>query len=176
MTTLTAQMLIGHGHQGHGGFEPTHYAFFSENDRQAWILTPQNLAGPSEAPGPSKIIWLPTQENPLEDGLLMLAVHVLKDPDVVEAVSGVFRNPDLAGLQIMKGVPPSMREALYNLCRGLDYRYRVVLTVMNGSSLIEHLGRLEDYQIDFEVCVSKYSRYYSHAAGEYISRGSLNNA
>lgn len=175
MATMTAQMLIGQGQQHGGGFEPTHYAFLSENGRAAWILKPENQAETGQAGPAKKIVWIPADDNILNDGLLMVAVHVVKDKGVIAGARGSFRNPDLADYQLLPQVHPTARENLYNMCKRLDYRFKIVLTVLSGSSLMSELSVLEDYALDVDVCVTRYSRRYSHMTNETIIRGSLNN-
>ncbi len=38
MGTLTAQILIGSGHIYHGGIDPTHSLYLSENDKGVALL------------------------------------------------------------------------------------------------------------------------------------------
>ncbi|MEW6265018.1 MAG: hypothetical protein AB1641_18235 [Thermodesulfobacteriota bacterium] len=171
MAILTAQMLVGHGRADRGGIEPTHYLFLAENGRRAWILAPENISG-GEAKF-KKIIWLPTEEDLLEDGLLMIAIHVLNDQEVMAAAGRCFRNPDLTALQLLKQVPPAARQQLYSLCQGVKFHTKIVLTIFEGSGLIPQLPRLAKYSVDVDVCRPKYSQYFTHAAAGLVIRGSL---
>jgi len=74
MATMTAQILVGRPHTNHDGINPTHYLFLSENSRPAWVLVSQNIF-PKEQRDHSRITWIPTVENMLEDALLMIALH-----------------------------------------------------------------------------------------------------
>jgi len=43
MGTLTAQFLVGKTHPNHGGINPTHYLFLSENSRPVFTLLKENI-------------------------------------------------------------------------------------------------------------------------------------
>jgi hypothetical protein len=173
MAVMTAQMLIGHGHQTHGGLEPTHYLFLSTNGRQAWILAPENLSPDDPARPWRKIIWIPTDEHTLEDGLLMLGLHVVQDKDLIAAARDVFRNPDLTALQILKQVPGPAREFLYSLTRRTPFHFKIILSVFAGSSLIPQLGRLREYQLDVDVLTFRFGRGFSHTENRMVTKGKL---
>ena len=86
MASFTAQILIGNG----GGYDnegiiPDSTLFLSENSRPAWVLKYRGR----------KITWIPTLDNMLEDGLLMLAIFVLKDPELVELAQEYFHNKEV---------------------------------------------------------------------------------
>ena len=38
MSSMTAQIAVGHPDMYHGGIRPTHVVWLSENDRPGWIL------------------------------------------------------------------------------------------------------------------------------------------
>jgi len=80
MSAITAQILVGQAHPNLGGINPTHYLFLSENSRPVWILVPQNLWELESSINEKKVTWIPTVENLLEDALLMIGIHVLKNP------------------------------------------------------------------------------------------------
>src|SRR3954454_19258363 len=98
MGSMTAQLLVGQGHRYHDGIFATHVASLSENSRPSWLLEPTGrslggapMDGVGEGEGPEwtrePTIWVPSgPENILADGLLLLAVHVLRMPSVLELV------------------------------------------------------------------------------------------
>ncbi len=87
MATFTAQILVGSPHPNHGGINPTHSLFLSENSRPAWILVDPY---PDSGPRNSRIVWIPTLENMLEDALLMIAVYVCKDDGILVGLTGAL--------------------------------------------------------------------------------------
>jgi hypothetical protein len=91
MAAMTAQLLVGHPDRHHGGIQPTHVVWLSENGSAAWILQEVwrdiygEPTGAAEDQEPSqwtdgKIIWGPT-EHMLEDAILLVAVCVLRDAE-----------------------------------------------------------------------------------------------
>lgn len=83
MATLTAQILVGSPHPNHDGLNPSHYLFLSENDRPAWVLVHQNIFEEQKT-DVGKITWIPTVENMLEDALLMVAIYIQKNHEIIE--------------------------------------------------------------------------------------------
>ena len=109
----------------------------------------------------------------MDDGLLMIALHVIQDEGLKVLAQSVFKNPDLSGLQMLAYVRSAAREQLYARCRLLDFRSKIVLTLLEGSSLGNQISVLNEYRLDAEVCVSGYSRYYSHAKGGFVFKGTI---
>jgi hypothetical protein len=79
MATLTTQILIGRSHLYQGGLNPSHFAFYSEDDRDVWILVPENIF---DSPL-KKITWIPSR-NTIDDFFLMITVHILRDSHIIE--------------------------------------------------------------------------------------------
>ena len=175
MATLTAQILIGSSHQNHGGIQPTHYLSLSENSRPAWILVPENIFGPGNEKNP-RITWIPTIENMLEDALLMIAINVLKDEGVIDLAKEHFKRDIHGPLALYEDIDQAALKNLYQECRKLKNRYKIVLTVLEGSSIRNQLKVLNDYGIDMEVCTPLYFRTYSAWTDEVITRGSLDES
>lgn len=96
--------------------------FLSENSRPAWVLTPLNAEG-------DEIVWLPTAERMLEDAIVQIAACVLKAP----GVSALVDSPE--SRHELRDIPNGKREELYALCKGLEHSYKLIVTVLRGSSL-----------------------------------------
>lgn len=171
MAILTASLLIGSGRDHVNGVDPTDFLFLAENGRLAWILVPENLSKTGDPPPRPKVIWIPSDEDLLEDGLLMLAIHVLANEEIISLARDIFRNPDFTALQIMKQIKPDYRQMLYDQCRKIRFHTKIVMTVMEGSKLLDQVPILERYLVDVDVCVPRYSRFYSHAEGTMVTRG-----
>ncbi len=162
MGTLTAQILTGTAHPNHGGINPSHYLFLSENSRSVWILVPQNIIQePDGQKTPGMIRWIPTTENMLEDALLMIAIHVLRDKTVLERIEKFPKIKSADFVHLNKDIDKKAQLELYEICRRIKNRYKAVITVLEGSSIRSQLEILEKYQMDVEVCVSVYLRQYS---------------
>ena len=78
MSTVTASILVGTAHPNHSGIGPTHQLLLTENSRPAWSLYRLHAAKPLA-------VWIPTVEDMLEDGLLMVGLLVLKAADLTAA-------------------------------------------------------------------------------------------
>lgn len=156
--TFTAQILIGNGHPYHDGIEPSHRLYLSENSRPSWILVPEPLGA---SPGGTKVTWIPTLENTLEDALLMIGIHVVKDPDLVEMASRYISSQENNWVVVNEDVEPQDMAMLYQRCRNLDNTFKLVITVFRGSSIEEQLKVLREYKMDVEVCRPYYVRLYS---------------
>ena len=175
MATLTAQILIGTSHQNHGGIVPTHYLFLSENSAPAWVLLPENIFN-SGNDKIAKITWIPTLENMLEDALLMIAINVLKDKEIAELAKEHFKRDIHGSLSLYEDIDPAALKTLYQKCRKLNNRYKIVLTVLEGSSIRSQLKVLKNYGIDMEVCTPLYFSTYSAWTDEVITMGSLDGS
>ena len=172
MATLTAQVLIGTPHQNHGGIEPTHYLFLSENSRPAWILVPENIFNEESAEF-KKITWIPTMENMLEDALLMIAIHVIRDEEIRNLAERYFRNETTEWAELYEDIDEGDLESLREKCREIGNRYKIVITVFEGSSARSDVKILENYKMDVEVCTPTYYRLFSSWTGETRIEGSL---
>lgn len=176
MATLTAQILVGHGHPNHDGINPTHYLFFSQNDRSAWVLLPENIFDRNTARDPvsKKTIWHPTMENALEDALLMIAVYVLREPKTRELAMECFYDFNDHRVELHKdNVLESDLQSLYEHVRNINAEYKIVVTTLKGSPIEVQLPVLEKYSMDVEVCTPIYSRLYSRWEKRTKTEGSL---
>ncbi|RKZ30120.1 hypothetical protein DRQ33_08150, partial [bacterium] len=134
MATLTAQILVGRPHPNHGGINPTHYLFLSENDRPAWMLFDQNIFR-KERQGYSKITWIPTVENMLEDALLMIAIHILKNREIVEMAKGFSSKIESKRVELYSNFNESQRNMLYQKCREISDFPKIIISVFRGSTI-----------------------------------------
>ncbi len=172
MATLTAQILIGRSHPNSGGINPTHYLFFSENDRPAWVLVPENIFSRGSDQTEGKVVWIPTADNPLEDAMLMIAIYVLKDEGIVELAKRSFQSLE-DRVELTEDVDRALLEELYRKSRALRADHKIVLTLLNDSFIHGHLRVLEQYSMEIEVCSTIYSRLYSRWEEEWRVQGSL---
>ena len=192
MGSMTAQIMVGGSHRYHGSIFPTHTMSLTENSRPGWTLqaTGRELSGAPSAGRPDDnppswtvepTIWVPSApEQILEDGLLLLHVHVLRDPAVLELVEKEL--PELAEVRVpfrdpaldLTELPEAVLAELRDRCRASDTHCKLVVTVLVGSSLLAQLPILERYPFELEVCTVSYSRLTSAFGGpEPEVRGSL---
>jgi len=172
LATLTAQIIVGRAHPNDGGINPTHQLFFSENDRPAWILMPENVFGRGSAEL-DRTVWIPTVEHTLEDGLLMIALHVLKDKTIVNLTEEYFGNKGIDRAELYKDINKSHLAELREKTRSVQGDYKMVITTFRDSLLEQQLTVLKHYKMDVEICVPVYSRAYSRWNNRTRIEGSL---
>ncbi len=173
MGTFTAHALVGTPHQHHGGIVPSHRLYLSENDRLAWILVPESAGdGPASRLGHA-VTWVPSLENMLEDALLMIALHVVHDRAVHNAAGPLLARSHETPLVLYDVIEPEQLLSLYELCRNSRSSYKLVLTVLTGSTIRSQLGVLERYSMDVEVCLPVYSRSHSGWRDSIAVNGTL---
>jgi len=152
MATLTAQILIGDAHTYHDGIMPAHYLFLSENSRPAWILVGQNVFDKTST-DKEKVIWIPTVDRMLEDALLMIAVKVLKDQNILSIAKNIYNDIDSNRVELYE-IDESNRNKLYQECQKIKYPCKLIISVFNGSSIAKQVSVLKNYQVETEVCLS----------------------
>jgi len=81
MSTVTAQVLVGHPDTHHAGIWPTHGRYLFENSRPSRVLAPLGLQLPG-SPLPRTYTWVPTADHLLEDGMLMVCRYAVRDGGV----------------------------------------------------------------------------------------------
>ena len=171
MATLTAQMLVGSAHPNHGGINPTHYLFLSENDRPVWILVPQNVLGRGEARS-DRVVWIPTLEHMLDDAMLMVAVHVLGHENLARRLDSLVEPSDRI---VLYDISEDDRQELYALSREAlsSGTLKIVLSVLTDSTVLRHVGTLADYAVDVEVCKPAFIRLSSPWTEDTRTEGEL---
>ena len=170
MATLTAQILVGRPHPNHDGINPTHYVFLSENDRPAWVLVHQNIF---RERGTGKIIWIPTVENMLEDALLMIAIHVCNNNELITIANTFSAKIDSDRMELYSELDETHRNQLYQKCRQVSGFPKIIISVFRGSTIEKQLSVLQQYKMDVEVCAPIYSRLYSSWTNETRIEGVL---
>jgi len=156
MATYTAQILVGHAHLYHGGIIPSHILFLSENSRSAWILHSLNK-------NKKEITWIPDPHTLLKDAILMMAIHVMKVPEIIElAKSFNEKIVEKKFIEIYTALNTSERQKLYEECKKISWTWvKLIISVFNSSSLFpKDLSELKNYNnLEFEVCISLYCKY-----------------
>jgi hypothetical protein len=173
---MTAQLAVGTPHPHHDGIIPTHVAWLSENGRAGWLLEPtaRGLWGTDESWTQEEISWVPGgPEHILEDGLLLIAVHVLRDESLLElARKNLPELLDDSAVELEK-MPVEILVELRERCQHVDMGQKAVVTVLGGSSLEGQLPLLERYPMQVEVCTVTYSRTANQWNPARGIRGSL---
>jgi len=171
MGTVTAQILIEESHTDAKGISPTHYLFFSEDRIPTLSLVTENIYLKDKEF--TKKTWYPTMENTLEDALLMIALYILRDNTAIDLAQLSFKDFSQNSIGMYNDIEKEKRERLYEISRSLFSGLKIVITVMEGSSLFDHLHVLKNYNMEIEVCTPIYSRLYYSWYKEQIEKGSL---
>lgn len=172
MGSFTAQILIGGAHQNHDGIIPSHVLFLSENSRPALILEKLQTENDKKS-AKGGLVWIPTLENMLDDAILMIAMHVLKDPEIIELAGSFSNNLAKGDCELYEELSAEQLGKLYKSCRKLKDFPKLVISVFTGSSLNNRLKSIEKYKMDVEVCTVKFSRLYSQWTGKSAVTGEL---
>ena len=154
MATFTAQILIGTEHPYHGGINPTHFLFLSENDRPAWILTNENITG--ENPDVEKIVWNPTTENMFEDALFMINLYIEKDKTLIAYLKENHKkiNINTNNISIPEILDKKELEKIYQLNLDLlkkNKSLKLVVSIFADSSLKDIVKSLNGSEIKCEI-------------------------
>jgi hypothetical protein len=171
MATVTAQILVGHPDTFHAGIWPTHGLYLFENSRPYWVLAPLGLQL-EEGPAGRAYTWLPTPDHVLEDGLTMIFLYAVRDA-AVRALAPRSLGDDATWRDLAGATSAGERADLARACRASAARCKVVVTVLEGSSLAGRLALLEEYPVDIEVCASRFVRELEGWRGGVVRRGAL---
>ena len=168
---VTAQLLIGNPHPNDGGLNIIDRIDLSEHDRPA--LTFRNIIRPRQNPLPRRATWIPTLENMLDDALLMAAVHSFEDESVRNLFQQYNKKFDENRLEIYRDLTAEQRINLYKKCQKIENFPKIILTIFQGSSIIDTIATLAHYKMECEVLTPIYSRTYSNWTNSMTSTGSL---
>lgn len=179
MGTVTCQILVGRAHQNHGGIEPTHMLTLWENDRPAWVLRnilPDGFFTEGNR-NQKDIVWVPTLENMLEDAILMIGIYVIKDRTLTELAKKYFKKDLSERIELYEDIEEEKLNQLYEACREVDVNYKLVITVLDGSSInAKKLKSLEYYpKVECEVCKPVFIREFNVWTNEYYRKGNLDD-
>ncbi len=171
MATMTAQILVGGTSSYHGGILPSHVVCLSAHSRPAWILMAHEIH-PEASNDTRRVIWIPTVERMLEDAIVMIALHVVRDSRVLEAASACFDRPEGDRLELYDDAKGDL-DGLYEAARAVKGFPKLVISVLAGSTIVRQLPVLREYTMDVEVCTSTFRREWSEWQRETVEAGRL---
>lgn len=173
MGTFTAHLLVGQSHPNDGGIiGVSHQLYLSENSFPTWSLESVQIRGLQEGPPCKPILWIPTLEYMLEDALLMIAIYVQKDPELLRmANKHGFALGDR--VELYQDIPDDQLQLMRERVKQMNHGYKLLLTVHQGSTISGQIERLENYSMDIEVCMPVYVREYNMWSGKQEVRGRL---
>lgn len=150
MATITAQFLIGDSHIYHDGIIPTHYLFLTENDKPYLILVHENL----KKPVGGRIVWIPTIENMMKDALLMISAYIIKDPEIIQLMNKHGKIFDNSPMELYSHFSKENLALLYDKLERVQKWPKIVVTVLQNSSIKAGVKDIANYPIPHEICLS----------------------
>lgn len=172
MGTFTAEILVGNPHPNHDGIIPSHYLFLSENSRPAWIMTRQNIFN-DNVKGSRIITWIPTVENMLDDAILMIAIDICKNEELLSLAKKFHPGIESDRIEMYADFEEDQRNQLYDKCSEINDFPKIIISVFKSSSIMAQLQSLDKYNLDVEVCTPSYIRLNSSWSKETYKEGSL---
>ena len=166
MASYTAQIIVGSGGGlSNDGIIPIATLYLSENSRPGWILQQ----------GMRKVTWIPTLDNMLEDGLLMLAIFVLKNSEIIDLSNEYFHNKKVTRAELYEDITEEHRQSLYLKCRSIEWNYKLIISVYDQAYIRSQLTILEYYSMELEICTPIFTRKFDRWSGSYNIKGSLSS-
>ncbi|EEG78682.1 hypothetical protein [Dethiobacter alkaliphilus] len=170
MSNITASLLIGRS-STKDGIYATHSMYLIEEEKPVWFLQETGIEQ-TELNG-SCVTWVPRSDSVLEDGLMMIALYVVKNKDFVDLAERYIHGVGGDKADLNADVKKENLEELRNKCRNLNFGKKVAITVLEGSAISGQLPVLEDYRLPVEVCIPQYVRRPKDQGYDYTVTGSL---
>jgi len=174
MSIITAQILVGNIHPNHNGIIPSAVIYLSENSRPALILLKEDLSLSTKKR--DKYVWIPTVENMIDDIMLMIGLLILKDKKLKKIEKNYLTEKNLSKIELYKDIRCEDLKELYSVNKEIiqnSKSSKVVFSVFKESTLNNKLSDLKDYNINIEICTTKFLRFYSDWSKKIIIEGSL---
>ena len=109
-------------------------------------------------------------ESILEDGLVMIGLLAVEDPTMVALAGGrEWREGHLQLDHMEAAVVQQLRTAVRDITD-----VKLVITGLDGTSILGQLAQLDDYKFQIEVCLPVFTRTSNQWTGE-TTTGSLPN-
>lgn len=168
MASISSFVWVGHGHPNHGGINATHLLSLSENSRSSWAL--ERVSGSSPEPEEA-IRWITPPDMLLDAALWMIGAYVLEHPPVL----AILEAADIRGpwAELPGALDLEQASDLVEAVLEAPHRYKLVISLLEGSSLIGQLEQLEVYDIDVEVLAPMFVSAYSEWRNDTVTTGSL---
>jgi hypothetical protein len=88
----------------------------------------------------------------LEDGLLMIAVHVVRLRPVTHLLQEFHPKARSLRFEMYDDLDTAQRKELYRTCRENLTAPKLIVSVFEGSSIFRQLPVLKKYKCEIEVC------------------------
>ena len=91
----------------------------------------------------------------LEDGMLLLAIHVLKDSKVIGKANEVKKVSALDDIEVQEAFSEEDLKQLYELARKSDIDYSVAITVFESSTIKNQIDIMENYSCNTSIFIEQ---------------------
>lgn len=143
MGIMTAEVIVGSDHPFHDGIHPQVRVELWENSRPAWLIKKGNEE--------VAVRMIPTLDHMVEDLMLLIGLHVVRDQGLIDAVEKSIQNGSLEDLALYEAFDEKQRRALYQRCRMVAYPLTLVFLIFDTSSLSYIKEILADYDVSVRV-------------------------
>ncbi len=143
MGIMTAEVIVGSEHTFRDGIDPLVRVELWENSRPAWLIR----SGYDEV----EVRMIPTLEHMVEDLMLFIGLHVLRDEGLRRTADQTMKRGTLPDLALYDAFDAQSRKDLYKQCRGLRYPLTLIFLVFDTSSLSYIKEILAGYDISVRV-------------------------
>ena len=180
MSSVTAQVLVGGRGNFDDGIRPVYAVFLNENDRPALLLRSIDPYRDERQEDSDVVwVWIPTVEHTLQDAILMIAVYVLKNEEILSRLGEFGFDPERAirsdrqPVELYSTFTEEQRAELYGMCHDLPEEFSLLVTVLDSSAISRQLSCLADYSMEVRVCQQTFSRFNGAFSDGMKETGSL---
>jgi hypothetical protein len=175
VSTVSALILVGHGHPNDAGNRPFAQVSLAEGDRPVlllyWARRPRAVGGEVF----STFRMIPTLEHMLDDSILMEAYAVCRHPKVFPEMNRLAKEAPLntRWLHMYEDFTTTERESLYAMAKDRDDLPKMTWCLFDGTHMEDSMSCLNDYRLECEVNRSVFSRKYEQFSDSWQIRGKL---
>jgi hypothetical protein len=170
MSACTCYAMIGHASREGEGLRVGNTIRLVEGSRPAW-----KVELPIEGGKPRELMWIPSLENTFDDLVVMIGLHIIATPALLELAKSVTEIDLMADYVEVYSIPTAVREQLYAAAQEVDGSFKLGLIVFD-SCILEQGCRLEavgNYSFDVEICRSTFRRLRTAWNPKGTTHGSL---
>jgi len=171
--TITAVALIGQGSNS-GGIRPSRkIELYEGGDRPVFML--DRLSGNFRVDPYRNLRLWPTRESALDE-LIFMILYISEVREIMHfmEVAGLHeRVLQNRTINMYEDFGDQQRADLYKLVKENSTFSKIMLSVFDGSILLETLAHLEDYQCEIEVQQTVYRKDFARLTADFVVTGSL---
>lgn len=130
---------------------PPHMLFLWENGSASWSLVPVDIF--EQGIHQKRINWIPTADHALEDAILMIMVHFLKEKKIFDLTSKWIKKDLKKQIILSDDIDLEDLNELRVKCRDIKTHYRMIISVFDNSLIENQFPILKKYKgLEYIVC------------------------